>query len=208
MGAGRATGSAGPLSFNVLVTNMEDMDRWNRTHDALSRAALELFAERGYDATGTAQIAERAGVSEMTLFRHFPSKSALLLADPFDPLMAEAVRSRPADELPMRALAEGIRQVWAGIDAETTRGLRVRLRMIAEAESLRGAIERHSEATITALVEALTARGIAPDSARVAATATISGLSTALLEWARCEQASLDDALGNALDVLGGGGGA
>lgn len=184
------------------------MDRWNRTHAALSRVALELFAERGYDATGTAQIAERAGVSEMTLFRHFPSKEALLLADPFDPFMAEAVRTRPADELPMRALAEGIRQVWVEIDAETTRGLRVRLRMIAEAESLRGAIERHSDATIAALVEALAARGIAPDSARVAATATISGLSTALLDWARCEQASLDDALGNALDVLGGGGGA
>lgn len=184
------------------------MDRWTRTHDALSRAALELFAEQGYDNTSTVRIAERAGVSEMTLFRHFPSKSALMLADPFDPLMAEAVRARPAGELPMRALVEGIRQTWAEIDAEATRGLRVRLRMIAEASSLQGAVERHSEATITALVEALTARRIAPDSARVAATATISGLSTALLDWARYEQTSLDDALGNALDVLGGGGGA
>lgn len=192
----------------MLVTNIWRMDRWSRTHDALSRAALELFAERGYDATGTARIAERAGVSEMTLFRHFPSKEALLLADPFDPLMAESVRIRPAEEPPMRALAEGIRQVWDEIDAETTRGLRVRLRMIAEASSLRGAVERHSETTIAALVDALRSRGVAVTSAQVAASAMISGLSTALLEWAHCEQTSLDDALGIALDVLGGGCGA
>ncbi|HNP15627.1 MAG TPA: helix-turn-helix domain-containing protein, partial [Terrimesophilobacter sp.] len=59
------------------------MSRWDRTHDALLQAALELFEEHGFDATGTVQIARRAGVSEMTLFRHFPSKEALLLADPF-----------------------------------------------------------------------------------------------------------------------------
>ena len=45
----------------MLVTNMQCMDRWNRTHEALSRAALEWFAERGYDATSTAGIAARAG---------------------------------------------------------------------------------------------------------------------------------------------------
>jgi len=180
------------------------MDRWSRTHEALGRAALELFAELGYDSTSTARIAERAGVSEMTLFRHFSSKEALLLADPFDPLMAEAVRTRPADEPPMRSLTEGIRQTWSEIDADSIRELRVRLRMIAEASSLHGAIERHSEATIAALVDALTARGVAVTSAHVAATAVISGLSTALMEWARSEQSDLDEDLRHALDVLGG----
>lgn len=176
------------------------------THEALGRAALELFAEKGYDSTGTARIAERAGVSEMTLFRHFPSKEALLLADPFDPLMAEAVRTRPADEPPMRALAEGIRQTWAEIDAVSIRELRVRLRMIAEASSLHGAVERHSEATVTALADALSDRGVAVASAHIAAAAMISGLSVALLDWACSEQPALDEVLRNALDVLGGGG--
>ena len=169
----------------------------------MSRVALALFAERGYDATSTALIAERSGVSEMTLFRHFPSKEALLLADPFDPLIAQAVQKRPADEPPMRALAEGIRQTWTEIDADSTRELRVRLRLIAEAESLRGAIERNSEATVAALVDALTSRGVAELSAYVAATAMISGLSVALLEWARSDQSALDEVLGQSLDVLG-----
>lgn len=180
------------------------MGRWDRTHDALTRAASELFAEQGYAATGTAQIAARARVSEMTLFRHFASKESLLLTDPFDPLMAEAVRSRPADEPPMRALAEGIRQTWAGIDPATTEALRDRLAIIAETPELRGAIERTSQDTVTALIEALSERGVPSARARVAATAVIAGLSAALLDWARSDGAELDDVLGAALDVLGG----
>lgn len=41
------------------------------------RAALECFAERGYDATRVHHIAERAGVSDAALYRHFPSMEAL-----------------------------------------------------------------------------------------------------------------------------------
>ena len=190
--------------FMLLVTNIVSMDRWDRTHEALRQAAVELFAQRGYDATGTAQVAERAGVSEMTLFRHFSSKEALLLADPFDPLIADAVRARPNDEPPMRAVAEGIRQTWAEVETDSIGALRVRLKMVVEATSLRGAVERNSTATITALVGALADRGVAAVEARVAATAMISGLSVALLEWARSDQSSIEDALGGALDILGG----
>lgn len=164
---------------------------------------MELFTERGYDATGTAQVAERAGVSEMTLFRHFASKEALLLADPFDPLIADAVRVRPEEEPPMRALAEGIREAWAEVDSDSMHALRIRLRMVA-ASNLRGAVERNSQATIAALVEALLDRGVTAVEAQIAATATISGLSVALLDWAQSKAASLDRALGRALDVLGG----
>ncbi len=191
----------------MLVTNIIDMDRWNRTHESLSRAALELFTQRGYDATGTAQIAERAGVSEMTLFRHFPSKEALLLADPFDPLIAAAVRRRPADEPPMRALAEGVREAWASIDAVSSAGLRDRLRIVAAASGLDGAIERNSTATIGALADALSDRGIPMGQARVAASAVITGLSVALVDWARADDrdhGDLDGVVARALDVLGG----
>jgi AcrR family transcriptional regulator len=46
----------------------------------LLEAARSLFAERGYDATTTAQLAREAGVAEGTVFHHFPSKRALLEA--------------------------------------------------------------------------------------------------------------------------------
>ncbi|MDR2998543.1 MAG: TetR/AcrR family transcriptional regulator [Microbacterium sp.] len=181
------------------------MDRWTRTHQALSDAALTLFAERGYDATGTAEIAARAGVSEMTLFRHFPSKEALLLDDPFDPLMAEAVSARPAGEPAMRALTSGIGDVWSGIDADAAGALRARLRIVAAASGLHGAIERSSAATAEALVVALQQRGSSATTARVAASAVISGLSVALLAWAQSDQPDPGPALMAALDVLGGG---
>lgn len=180
------------------------MGRWDQTHEALKRAAFELFAERGYEATATAHVAERAGVSEMTLFRHFPTKEALLLSDPFDPLMAEVVRARPSHESAMLALVHGIRQAWGCVDAESTRELRDLLRIVAQTPALRGAVERNSNDTAVALTVALADRGVSEAEARVAVTAVIAGLSTALLDWAQSEQDPLDAALGSALDVLGG----
>ncbi len=43
-------------------------------------AALELFANKGYDATSTSKIAKLAGVSEGLIFKHFESKKDLLNA--------------------------------------------------------------------------------------------------------------------------------
>ena len=42
-------------------------------------AAAEAFAEQGYHATATKDIARRAGVAEGTIFRYYPSKKALLI---------------------------------------------------------------------------------------------------------------------------------
>ncbi|OUL35528.1 TetR family transcriptional regulator [Nostoc sp. T09] len=53
------------------------------THSARQRliqAALELFAAQGVSGTTTRQIAEKAEVNEVTLFRHFGNKHGLLLA--------------------------------------------------------------------------------------------------------------------------------
>jgi AcrR family transcriptional regulator len=44
------------------------------------QAAEPLFARRGYESTGMADVAERAGVGVGTLYHHFPDKRALLLA--------------------------------------------------------------------------------------------------------------------------------
>lgn len=48
------------------------------TRQRLLRAALELFTTTGFRATTTPQIAERAGVAEGTIYRHFSSKEQLL----------------------------------------------------------------------------------------------------------------------------------
>jgi AcrR family transcriptional regulator len=50
------------------------------TRARLIRAALDLFTGQGFRATTTPEIAQRAGVAEATIYRHFPSKDALLIA--------------------------------------------------------------------------------------------------------------------------------
>jgi AcrR family transcriptional regulator len=45
--------------------------------DKILRAAVECFAELGYDATRVRHVAERAAVSEAAIYRHFPSMEAL-----------------------------------------------------------------------------------------------------------------------------------
>lgn len=170
----------------------------------LREAALRLFTEHGYDGTTTAQVAQHAGVSEMTLFRHFPSKEALLLEDPFDPVMADAVRARPIPENPMRAITEGIRQAWTRMDASEVADLRWLLRVVSGTTSLQGALERSSGLTVSALTVALEDRGVATGEARVAAAAVIAGLSRALLDWSRNEDGDLPACVNLALDILGG----
>ncbi len=51
-----------------------------RTRGALLSAARELFAEKGFAATGREEIAERAGVSRGALYHHFASKAELAAA--------------------------------------------------------------------------------------------------------------------------------
>ncbi len=50
------------------------------TRTRLIEAALELFTTKGVTETTTKEVAERAQVNEVTLFRHFGSKHGLLLA--------------------------------------------------------------------------------------------------------------------------------
>jgi AcrR family transcriptional regulator len=49
------------------------------TRDKILKAAQKLFARNGYDGTTTKELAEKAGIAEGTLFRHFTNKKAILI---------------------------------------------------------------------------------------------------------------------------------
>ncbi len=74
--------------------------RSERTRVALRRAATDLFAAQGVEATSAEQIAEAAGVTLRTFYRHFPSKHDLLFADYDTGLQwfRKALVARPRDE--------------------------------------------------------------------------------------------------------------
>lgn len=58
--------------------------------------ALRLFTQRGYDATTVADVSNAAGVSPITVYRHFPTKEDLVLWGDSDLLIAQFVAATPA----------------------------------------------------------------------------------------------------------------
>jgi AcrR family transcriptional regulator len=49
------------------------------TREKILNSAQKLFSKHGYDGTTTKELAEKAGIAEGTLFRHFANKKAILV---------------------------------------------------------------------------------------------------------------------------------
>ena len=94
---------------------------------ACEQAAIELFAERGFDATTVADIADRAGVTERTFFRHYADKREVLFAGEAElqSVFVDAVVHAPARasviELVSTALETGCRALQDARDPEFPR---------------------------------------------------------------------------------------
>jgi AcrR family transcriptional regulator len=86
------------------------MTRWQpNARERLALAALELFAERGYENTTVIDIARRAGLTKSTFFRHFQDKREVLFGDDtMNRLLAEAIAAAPATATPLEAVAHAL----------------------------------------------------------------------------------------------------
>ncbi|MCG1021268.1 TetR/AcrR family transcriptional regulator [Sutcliffiella horikoshii] len=60
--------------------NNQEEKKMSEKHRKILEAAIETFAEKGYAATSTNEIAKKAGVAEGTIFRHYRTKKELLLS--------------------------------------------------------------------------------------------------------------------------------
>jgi AcrR family transcriptional regulator len=80
------------------------------TREALTRAAHELFVDRGYEETTLGEIADAAGVSTRTIFAYFPGKEDILFATVQTMLdaVAAALADRPTGTDALAALREFI----------------------------------------------------------------------------------------------------
>jgi AcrR family transcriptional regulator len=82
----------------MAVTPQGLRERKNeRTRAAITRAALELALERGFEHTTVAQIAERADVSPRTVHAWFPSKDDIVLGASVMPIGRLATELRDGD---------------------------------------------------------------------------------------------------------------
>lgn len=105
------------------------------TADKILDSAAQLFAERGYAATTTRAISERAGVNEVTLFRRFDNKAGVLqaLATRFSAAMA----GYAAASLPEPGDTRGTLEALARLEVETAvRDGGVAMRLAFEARTV------------------------------------------------------------------------
>jgi AcrR family transcriptional regulator len=81
-----------------------------RTRRALEEAALQLFAEQGYETTTVAQIAERADVGKRTFHFHFPTKEDVLFTSATESFgeLSLLVRAAPREIPDMAAIEQAI----------------------------------------------------------------------------------------------------
>src|SRR6478736_1696918 len=99
-------------AMSVAVINYDyDMVRWEPdARGRLAQAAMELYSEKGFDATTVAEIAERAGLTERTFFRHFADKREVLFAgsDVLQDALVTAMQLAPAAAPPLDQVAAGL----------------------------------------------------------------------------------------------------
>ncbi|WP_034261270.1 TetR/AcrR family transcriptional regulator [Actinospica robiniae] len=178
------------------------MARWQPgATQRLVVAAVELFNEQGYDATTVAQIAERAGVTKSTFFRHFSDKRELLVAgqETLSRLLADGIGEAPATASPLEAVAAGLVRASSEMgpaNRELGPGLKAAVAASTELQE-RDALK--SVGLAAAMRKALVERGVPDPTAHLAAELGVLAFKRGYAHWS---EAARDDGEGLAPHAL------
>jgi AcrR family transcriptional regulator len=159
--------------------------RWEpNARGRLEQAALELYVERGFEQTTVAEIAERAGLTERTFFRHFADKREVLFGGGanLQELLVSAVASAPDSAAPIEAVAAAL--AGAGALLQERRDYSRRRQAVIAANA--GLQERELiklASLASALAAALRQRGVTGPAASLAAEAGIAVFKIAFERW-------------------------
>ncbi|MFI1769500.1 TetR/AcrR family transcriptional regulator [Streptomyces sp. NPDC020800] len=181
------------------------MGRWEPgARERLVVAAVDLFAEQGYDATTVAQIAERAGVTKSTFFRHFPDKRELLMAgqDTLSRLLAEGITDAPGGASPLEAIAAGLERASRAM-GPMNRELAPRLQAaVAASAELQERDALKSVSLAAAMTTALVARGVPDPTAALAGELGVLAFKRGFAEWSEGDRHAEDELAGYTLAAL------
>ena len=158
-------------------------------------AAVDLFTEQGYDATTVAQIAERAGVTKSTFFRHFPDKRELLVAgqEALSRLLTEGIAEAPAGATPLEAVAAGLVRASTAM-GPMNRELAPRLKAaVATSAELQERDALKSVSLAAAMTAALAARGIPGPTAALASELGVLAFKRGFAEWSEGDRDGKDE---------------
>ncbi len=167
------------------ITYDGPMVRWEPgAADRLREAALALYVEQGYDETTVAEIAERAGVTARTFFRHFADKREVLFrgSEFLSEGMVAGVRDAPADESPLDAVGHALEAAAAKLGVDHAYAKRRMSVIYANPELMERELIKMAQLG-TALTDALVERDTDPTEARLAAEAGIAVFRTGFDRW-------------------------
>jgi AcrR family transcriptional regulator len=179
------------------------MSRSERTRERLQTEALRLFSERGFDAVTVEEVARAAGVSHMTFFRHFPTKESVVLDDPYDPILGEAVKHQDPGLPALERVRRGILDAWReDTDEPGDEMTRTRIELAVSHPSLRARVWENNRRTEEILIASLTETGTPRFEAAIAAGAVLGALTAALFDWVSQTDVGLGELVTSALELL------
>ena len=181
------------------------MARWQPgATERLVVAAVDLFNEQGYDETTVAQIAERAGVTKSTFFRHFSDKRELLVAgqETLSRLLADGIAEAPLTATPLEAVALGLERASSEM-GPTNRELGPRLKAAVSASTeLQERDALKSVGLAAAMRAALVVRGVPDPTAQLAAELGVLAFKQGYARWSDADRLDADrDSAGREDDV-------
>jgi AcrR family transcriptional regulator len=162
------------------------MARWEPgSRNRLEQAAFELYGERGFENTTVAEIAERAGLTERTFFRHYADKREVLFAGAaaLQELLVTTVAEAGDDVAPIDAVAAAIEAAGARLDERRERAWERQALIIANPELYERELVKLASLG-GALAGALRGRGVEEPAASVTAEAGIAVFRVAVERWA------------------------
>jgi AcrR family transcriptional regulator len=161
------------------------MVRWRPgARERLQAAALERFAERGFDGTTVAEIAETAGLTERTFFRHFADKREVIFAgqDEFEQIFLTGLENA-GDGHPMAAVAAALDAATAFFPDERRDWSRTRQTVIDKDPGLQERELLKLASLADAMTDALQRRGVEATAAALTAQSGVAVFRVAFTRW-------------------------
>lgn len=168
------------------------------------KAAIELFAEQGYDATTVAEIAEHAGLTKRTFFRYFTDKREVLFSgsEELERVWLEALAASPSDAGPLSAVIAGFDPV-AQMFEERLHFARVRAGIVTANPELQERELIKLQRLAASIKAALVERGVPANAATLAAQTGLTVFHVAFERWvAQDDPGALRRLMDESLDEL------
>jgi AcrR family transcriptional regulator len=161
------------------------MGRWEPdARGRLAKAAMELYAQQGFEQTTVAEIAARAGLTERTFFRHFADKREVLFAgmEMLRDLLTRAVAEAPASATALEAVMAAYEGASAMLQENPDRA-RLRDAIVSANADLRERELIKLAAFASAVAGALRDRGVPEPTASLAAETGATVFKIAFARW-------------------------